>query len=62
MDNKTKNKLYHTSWNSSKIYRKIIDQGKIDTPSTQLHDRSHFWFVTGTSIKSGRAKTNLKGF
>ena len=29
--------------------RKIVDRGKIDTPNTQIHDRSLSWLGTGTS-------------
>jgi hypothetical protein len=32
---------------------------KIDTPSTQIHDRSLSWLGTGTSIKSGGVKLVL---
>ena len=28
----------------------------MDTPCTQIHDRSLFWIGTGTSIKSGGVK------
>jgi len=27
--------------------RKIVDRGKIDTPNTQIHDRSLSWLGTG---------------
>ena len=33
--------------------RKIVKRCKMDTPNTQVHDRSLSWFNTGTSIKSG---------
>ena len=29
---------------------------KVDTPNTQIHDRSIFWIDTGTSIKSVKVK------
>ena len=36
---------------------KFVVRGKIDTPNTQIHDRSFLWLGTGTSIKqSGGAK------
>jgi len=31
-----------------KLNIKIVGRGKIDTPSTQIHDRSLFWFGLGT--------------
>ena len=33
---------------------------KIDTPNTQIHDRSLPWFGTGSSIKSGWVKLVLR--
>jgi len=30
--------------------------GKIETPNTQMHDRSISWLGTGTSIKTGGVK------
>jgi hypothetical protein len=44
---KTKNTTVGTIQN---LNIKIVDGGKIDTPKTQIHDRSLTWF--GTSIKS----------
>jgi hypothetical protein len=35
-----KNKIYHTVGTFPKTKRKIVDRGKIDTPNTQIHDRS----------------------
>ena len=46
------NKIYHCR-NNSKINVKIVERGKIDTPNTQIHDRSLSCLGTGTSIKSG---------
>jgi hypothetical protein len=43
---------------SSKI--KIVERGKIDTPSTQIHDRSFLWYGTGISINSGGVKSALR--
>jgi hypothetical protein len=40
----------------SPINIKIVERGEIDTRSTQIHDRSHWWLDTGTSIKSGGVK------
>ena len=40
--------------------RKSLNRGKIDTPNTQIHDRSLPWLSTGTSIKkSGGVKLEL---
>ena len=36
-----------------KSNRKITEIGKIDTFSTDIHDRSLSWLGTNTSIKSG---------
>ena len=42
---------------------KFVERGNIDTPNTQIHDRSLSWLDSGTSIKSGGVKclmgTNL---
>jgi hypothetical protein len=38
---------------------KTVEKDKIDTPSTQIHDRSLSWLGTGTSIKSGGVKLVL---
>ena len=35
------------------------ERGKFDTPNTQIHDSTHFWFDTGTSINSGGIKLVL---
>jgi len=35
------------------------ERGKFDTRNTQIHDRAHFWFDTGTSINSGGVKLVL---
>ena len=34
-----------------KSNRNIVQRAKIDTPNTQIHDLSHFWLGTDTSIK-----------
>ena len=34
--------------------RTIAERGKIDTPNTNIHDRSLAWLGVGTSIQSGR--------
>ena len=31
-----------------KLNIRIVGRGKIDTPNTQIPDRSLFWFGTGT--------------
>jgi hypothetical protein len=36
-----------------KSIRKIVERCKIDTPYTELYDRSLSWLSTDTSIKSG---------
>jgi hypothetical protein len=51
-----KNKKYHTVTTVLKFNRKIAERGKIDSPYTQIHDRSLSWLGTGTTIKSGRVK------
>ena len=38
---------------------KIIERVGIDTPNTQIHDRSLSWLGTGTSITSGGVKLVL---
>jgi len=45
-----KKKKYQTL---SKIQSKIIERGKINTHNAYIHDRSHSWLGSGTSIKSG---------
>ena len=42
-----------------KSNRKIVERGKIDTPSSQIHDRSLSWFGTVTSVISGGDKLVL---
>ena len=48
---KTKNKKYHTVGIFPKSNRKIVERDKIDTPSTQIHDRSLSWLGTGISLQ-----------
>ena len=33
--------------------KKIVERGKTNTHCTQMHDHSHSWNGTGTSIQSG---------
>ena len=40
-------------------YNRRRNSDKIVTPSTYIHERSHFWIGTGTSIKSGGLKLAL---
>jgi len=54
-----KNKKYHTVGTIPKSNIKIVERGKIDTPNTQIQDRSISYHGTGTSIKSGGAKLVL---
>ena len=35
-----------------KFNSEIVERGKIDTPSKQIHDHSISWLGTGTSIKN----------
>ena len=52
--NKMKNIKYCTVGTVSKIIksnRKGTETGKVDTPNTQLHERSLSWHGTGPSIK-----------
>ena len=55
--NKMKNKKYHIVGTILKSNIKIVEWGKIDIPSTQLHDRSLSWLATDTSIESGGVKS-----
>ena len=50
--NKMRNKKYQTVETIPKSNIKMVESGKIDTPNTQIHDRSLSSFVTGTSIKT----------
>ena len=50
--NKMRNKQYQTIETILKSNFKMVENGKIDTPNTQIHDRSLSCFVTGTSIKT----------
>jgi hypothetical protein len=47
------NKKYDTVETIPKSNIKMTERGKIDTPNTQIHDRSLSWLGTGTSIKRG---------
>jgi hypothetical protein len=44
-----------------KSNRKIVEIGQIDTPTTQIHDRSLYWHGTRTSIKSGMVISKFIG-
>jgi hypothetical protein len=52
-----KTKKYHIVGTILKSNIKIVEWGKIDIRSTQLHDRSLSWLATGTSIESGGVKS-----
>jgi hypothetical protein len=41
-----KTKKYHTVGTVPKFNTKIIETGKMDTPNTQINDRSLSWFDT----------------
>jgi len=58
---KMKNKIPHCRQKQfQNQIRKSFNRGKIDTPNTQIHDRSLPWLSTGTSIKkSGGVKLEL---
>ena len=47
---------YHSVGTFPKSNSKIVERCKIDTPNTQIHDRSLSWLGTGTPIKSGGVK------
>jgi hypothetical protein len=57
--NKMKKKRDPTVSTVLKFNRKIIEKGKIDTPTTYLHDQSLSWLGTDTSIKSDKVKLVL---
>ena len=42
-----KNKKYYKVGTIPKSNIKIVERGKIDTPNTQIHDRSLSWLGTG---------------
>ena len=54
-----KNEEYHTVGTIPKSNIKIIERGKIDTHDKQIHDSSHSWLGTSTSLKSGEVKVVL---
>ena len=63
---KTNKKHQHSKYKTentvgipTKSNRTIIEKSKSDTSNTQMHDRSFFWFGTGTSMKSGGVMTCL---
>ena len=54
--NKMKSKKYNTVGRVSKLNIIVVERGKVDTPTTQIHDRSLSLLCTGTSIKGGGVK------
>jgi len=52
-------KKYHHVGTFSKFNRTIVGKGKIDTPSTHIHDLSLSWLGTNTSITGGEVKLLL---
>ena len=40
-------------------HSKIVDRGKIETPNTQMHDRSLSLLGIGTSLKRGGTRLDL---
>ena len=59
LGNKMKSQKQHIIRTAPKSNTNIVERGRIDTPDTQIHDRSLSWLCTGTSIKSGGAKLIL---
>ena len=51
LHDKMKNKKYNAVRIVPKSNRKIVER-IIDIPNTQIHDHSHSWLGTGTSLKS----------
>ena len=47
-----KGKKYHTIGTKSKSNRKIVERDTIHNTNSEIHDRSHSWLDTGSSIKS----------
>ena len=47
-------KKYHIVGTVLKSNRKMVERGKIDTPNTQIYDRSISWHGTCTLIKKWR--------
>ena len=55
-----KNKTYHTVGTVLKSDKNNSrKRQKIDTPNSQINDRSPYWLGTATTIKSGGAKLVL---
>ena len=50
-DNEIKNKTYHNVRTTAKLNIKIAERGKIDTPNSQIHDRTLCCLDIDTSIK-----------
>jgi hypothetical protein len=50
---KKKQQIPHCRDSSEIQLIKIVKRGIIETPNTKIHDRSHSWLGTSTSIKSG---------
>jgi len=46
-----KNNKYHPVGTILKSNVKIVEMGKIDTPNTQIYDRTLSWLGTDTSTK-----------
>ena len=49
--NKKQNKKYQSVGTVPTSNGKIVERGKIDTPTQHIHDRSLSWLRTGTSIR-----------
>jgi hypothetical protein len=47
---KMSNKIINNFRTASKLYQKILETDKIDTPKAHIHNYSLSWFSTGISI------------
>ena len=56
---KWKTKRYNTVGTVPKVIKRIVRIFEKSISLTQIHDYSHFWLKTGTSIKSGAVKLVL---
>ena len=51
--------IYHTFGTVPKVTSEIVERDNINTPNTQIHDRSLSLIGIGTSIKSSGVKLVL---
>jgi hypothetical protein len=59
LNNKIKNKKYHTVRTIPNSNRKIVERSKFDTPNSKMHYHSLSWLDTGTSINRDGVKLAL---